>query len=252
MQILLAGTSISKMSIKTKALIVIAAVTAMSAGFWLSLLLQGSNEKIYQDTLEKARDKEVAEARKNFSPIQGSILSPARNIAVPALIKDNGQAFTLDDLTGHWSLLFFGYTHCPDICPTTMGVVAQARKTASANNHMFPQVFFISVDPERDKQKMLTEYVQYFDEDFIGVTGNEKLIKALTLQMSVVYMIVPSGKMPMDNNSAAGSADSAYLIDHSAALLLLNPEGKLVAFFNPPHDPKIILKDFQTVVNLYM
>jgi len=233
------------MSIKTKGILVIAAVAAMSAGFWLSLLQQGSNEKIYEDTLEKAHEKEVAEARKNFSPIQGTILSPARKIAVPALVKDNGSDFTLDDLTGHWSLLFFGYTHCPDICPTTMGVLAQARKTASANNHMFPQVIFISVDPERDKVEMLTEYVQYFDNDFIAVTGNEKLIKALTLQMSVVYM-----KMPADNNSATDSADSGYLIDHSAALLLLNPEGKLVAFFNPPHDPKTILKDFQTVVNL--
>ena len=245
MQILLANTSINDMSIKTKGILVIAAVAAMSAGFWLSLLQQGSNEKIYEDTLEKAHEKEVAEARKNFSPIQGTILSPARKIAVPALVKDDGRVFSLDDLTGHWSLLFFGYTHCPDVCPTTMAVLAQASKIAQVNNHMFPQVIFISVDPERDKVEMLTEYVQYFDKDFIAVTGNEKLIKALTLQMSVVYM-----KMPVDNNSAAGSAESGYLIDHSAALLLLNPEGKLVAFFNPPHDPKTILNDFQTVVNL--
>ena len=229
---------------KTKGMWLIAAVASMSAVFWLSLLQQCNNEKIDEETLEKAHEKEVAEARKIFSPIQGTILSPARKIAVPALVKDNGSDFTLDDLTGHWSLLFFGYTHCPDICPTTMGVLAQTRKTASANNHMFPQVIFISVDPERDKVEMLTEYVQYFDNDFIAVTGNEKLIKALTLQMSVVYM-----KMPADNNSATGSADSGYLIDHSAALLLLNPEGKLVAFFNPPHDPKTIVKDFQTVVN---
>ena len=87
---------------------------------------------------------------------------------------------------------------------------------------------------------MLSEYVQYFDKEFIGVTGNKDFIKALTLQMSVVYM-----KMPADDQAS----DSSYLMDHSAALLLINPEGKLVAFFNPPHDPKTILKDFQTVVN---
>ncbi len=226
------------MSIKTKGIIVIAAVVAMSAGFWLSLLQQGGNEKIYQDTLEKAREKEVAEARKNFSPIQGSILSPARKVAVPALVKDDGSVFTLDDLTGQWNLLFFGYTHCPDVCPTTMGAVAQARKIAIANNHLFPQVFFVSVDPERDKVETLTEYVQYFDTDFIAVTGDEKLIKAFTLQMSVVYM-----KMPAEDDTGD------YLVDHSSALLLINPEGKLVAFFNSPHDPKTILKDFQTVVN---
>ena len=244
MQIQLVNIFINNMSIKTKAVLVVAAVAAMSTGFWLSLLQQGSNEKIYEETLEKAHKKEVAEARNNFSPIQGTILSPARKISVPALVKDDGSVFSREDLTGHWSLLFFGYTHCPDVCPTTMAVLAQASKIAEADKNIFPQVIFISVDPERDKVEMLTEYVKYFDKDFIAVTGNEKLIKALTLQMSVVYM-----KMPVDNNSAATTAESGYLIDHSAALLLLNPEGKLVAFFNPPHDPKTILKDFQTVVN---
>ena len=88
---------------------------------------------------------------------------------------------------------------------------------------------------------MLGEYVQYFDKDFIGVTGEPNLIKALTLQLSVVYM-----KM----QSEEGSDANGYLVDHSSALLLLNPEGKLVAFLNPPHDAATILKDIQTVVNL--
>ena len=235
------------MSLKNKSILVTAAVLAMSAGFWLSSM------QLQEDTDSAKSDKEaaLAEARKAFSPIQGSILSPARKIVVPALIKttsikaasikDGAETFTMKDLTGHWSLLFFGYTHCPDICPVTMGVVAQAKKIAKNNNHIFPQVVFISVDPERDQVEMLREYVQYFDKEFIGVSGNKDFIKALTLQMSVVYM-----KMPADDQAS----DSGYLMDHSAALLLINPEGKLVAFFNPPHDPKTILKDFQTVVNL--
>ena len=227
------------MSIKNKSLVVITAVIAMSAGFGLSLLLQGDNEEVLENIKKQANERALAEARKNFSPIQGSILSPARKVAVPALVKDDGSVFTLDDLTGQWNLLFFGYTHCPDVCPTTMGAVAQARKIAIANNHLFPQVFFVSVDPERDKVETLTEYVQYFDTDFIAVTGDEKLIKAFTLQMSVVYM-----KMPAEDDTGD------YIVDHSAALLLINPEGKLVAFFNSPHNPKTILKDFQTVVNL--
>lgn len=215
---------------KTNVFIGITALVAMSAGFLLSSI---------QHERENDTEKALTEARKNYSPIQGSILSPARKIAVPALLKDNGELFTLEDLTGQWHLLFFGYTHCPDICPTTMGVLAQAKKTALANNQTFPQVVFISVDPQRDSVDMLGDYVRYFDDDFIGVTGKEDLIKALTLQMSVVYM-----KMPV-----AGASDSAYLVDHSSALLLLNPEGKLVAFLNPPHEPKTILKDFQTVIN---
>ena len=122
-----------------------------------------------------------------------------------------------------------------------MGVLAQTKKIALADNQLFPEVFFISVDPDRDKVEMLAEYVQYFDKDFIGVTGDDSLIKALTLQMSVVYM-----KMAASD----ASSESDYLVDHSSALLLLNPDGKLVAFMNPPHEPKIILKDLQKVISL--
>lgn len=232
----------SVMAFKAKLIITVTALAAMSAGFWLSTLQQQADEKSAQTAKEKA----LAQARNNFSPIQGTILSPARKVAVPALIQDNGQSFTLDDLSGQWHLLFFGYTHCPDICPTTMGVAAQAKKLAAANNKPFPQVVFVSVDPERDKVGMLSEYVKYFDKDFIAVTGEKDLIKALTLQMSVVYMKMPA----RDESQEDEASKKGYTMDHSAALLLLNPEGKLVAFLNPPHDPKTIIKDFQTVANL--
>ena len=227
------------MSLKNKSIIAVAAAVALSAGFWLSSMQQGNGDKVVVSDTQKTHDAALAAARKNYSPIRGSILSPARKIAIPLLMKDDGKAFTINDVTGHWSLLFFGYTHCPDICPVTMGVVAQAKKLAEYKKQDFPDVIFISVDPDRDSDNILGEYVQYFDKDFIGVTGEEKLIKALTLQMSVVYM-----KM-----SAPDSSGNGYLIDHSSALLLLNPEGKLVAFMNPPHEAKVILKDFQTVVN---
>lgn len=224
--------------LNSKFVIAVAAVAAMSAGFWFSSLQRSADETSTE------KQKALAEARESFSPIQGSILSPARKIVIPELSKDNGEIFTLDDLKGHWSLLFFGYTNCPDICPVTLGVVAKAKKTALAINHMFPDVIFVSVDPDRDKVDMLADYVQYFDKDFTGVTGDKAMIKALTLQMSVVYM-----KVPVDNGTSVNSDDSTYNVDHSSSLLLVNPEGRLVAFFNPPHDAKTILKDFQTVVN---
>lgn len=224
---------------KSKVITVIAASIALSAGFWLSSLqrdeIEASAEKGNQDAHEAA----LAEARKNYSPIQGSILSPARKISVPALIQDNGQSFSENDLAGHWSLLFFGYMNCPDICPVTMGVTAQAKKLAENRNKIFPHVYFISVDPQRDKIETLGEYVKYFDKDFIGVTGKEELIKALTLQMSVVYMKMQPTNVGNEN----------YVVDHSSALLLLNPEGKLIAFMNPPHEAESILNDFETVVN---
>ncbi len=171
------------MSFKTNALLTVVAAAALYSGYWYSSVLE-SDEK----SAAQSKEQELAAARAKYSPIQGTILPTARKIAVPALVKDNAQTFTLDDLTGHWSLLFFGYANCPDICPTTMGVAAQAKKNAEGNNHIFPQVIFVSVDPERDEIGMLGEYVRYFDKDFIGVTGDANLIKALTLQMSVVYM----------------------------------------------------------------
>ena len=231
---------------KSNSLIIIAsAIVALSAGFWLSSLQKDAENKVGDQNanqfgeLNDSQQAKLEQAKKNFSPIQGTLITPARKIHVPALTKDNGETFTIDDLAGDWHLLFFGYTHCPDICPTTMGVTAQAKKLAETENKPFPQVIFISVDPERDTAEMIGEYVRYFDKDFTAVTGEKDLIKALTLQMSVVYM-----QMPAENDQ------SGYLIDHSAALLLLNPEGKLVAFLNPPHDPSTIVKDIQTVISL--
>ncbi|MDT8283769.1 MAG: SCO family protein [Gammaproteobacteria bacterium] len=226
------------MSLKSKSILFISAAIALSAGFWIATQLQKSIDADSHDVNTKALD----EARRGYSPIQGTILSPPRKISVPALLKDNAEKFTNDDLKDQWHLMFFGYTHCPDVCPTTMGTLAQAKKAATANNQIFPQVIFVSVDPERDKAALLSEYIKYFDEDFIGVTGDDDLIRALTLQMSVVYL-----KMPV----AEGDDPENYVVDHSAALLLINPEGKLAAFLNPPFTPESISKDFKTVVNNY-
>jgi len=224
------------MSLKIKIIFVGVAAIALSAGFFMSSLQQQSID----EDASIAKQKALADARKSYSLIQGGILSPPRKISVPPLFQDNGKAFTNNDLLGQWQLMFFGYTNCPDVCPTTLGMLAQAKKIATNDNHIFPRVIFVSVDPQRDKVAMLTDYIQYFDKDFIGVTGEEKFIKALTLQMSVVYMRM----------APEGGSDN-YAVDHSASLMLLNPEGKLAAFLNPPFTPQSVLKDFQIVVNEY-
>lgn len=216
------------MTLKYKIIVLVVTITGITAGFWLSSIQQHSTNPAFTE-----------ENKTSQSPIQGTILTPARKIAIPALLKDDGSAFTLNDLTGKWHLFFFGYTHCPDICPTTMNVLAQAKKTAASGNDMFPQVFFISVDPERDNVDILSEYVKYFDKDFIGVTGDADSVKALALQMNIVYMKI-----------ATSQDNSDYTVGHSTALLLLNPEGKLAAFLSPPHNPETILKDIKKVISL--
>ena len=201
-----------------------AALLSMSAGFWLATTTKNPSQQ-QDDTTS------VAEQVQGF---HGTRLATPRKLGVPVLSKHDNTAFTAGDLQGHWSLLFFGYTNCPDICPTTMNMLVAAKQKST---EQFPKVYFISVDPQRDSLSQLASYVDYFDKDFVGVSGDEKMLNALAIQASVLFM-----KMP----SEAGS-DNEYLVDHSSALLLVNPEGKLTAFINPPHTPESILKALAAV-----
>lgn len=198
-------------------LIVVAAIVAMALGFWAASSF-------------KPTDSVTAIPPADF---HGTVLSTPRKIAVPALSKDDGSILTGMDIQNHWTLVFFGYTHCPDICPTTLNVIAQAKKKSPDN---FPNVLFVTVDPKRDTLDILGEYVKYFDPSFKGVTGDGKLIQALSLQMSSVYMRMPGSKN-----------DENYLMDHSSSILALNPEGQLVAFISPPHTPENILKALKSI-----
>lgn len=204
--------------------IVIAAATAMVAGFWFSLSISNINQ------IENP-------------VIQGVILPDARKISVPELLKDDGSRFINSDLEGHWTLLFFGYTHCPDICPTTLNMLVQARKNFNDNssNADFPEVMLVSVDPQRDSVEVLNQYVKYFEPTFTGITGKPEMIKALTLQLSVVYMQVP--------NSDGSESQENYAVDHSSSILLINPQGKLHAFLNPPHSVTSIVDSLRTIIN---
>lgn len=198
-----------------KASIITFALLAMAAGFWLASTLKTPDEDLPQ--------------------VQGLVLKQARQIAVPELIKHDGRPFTNDDLNGQWTLMFFGYTHCPDVCPMTMNVLAEAKKKATGD---FPKVVMVSVDPQRDSAALLADYVHYFDPEFIGVTGDEKMIQALTLQMSVMYM-----KMP-----GTSGDENDYLVDHSSSVMLINPQGQLAAFLGAPHTPSSILDSVNKIV----
>lgn len=200
-----------------KILITLVALSAMAAGFWFA----------------DNRNTGVVLQQPQF---QGRIVTPPRAISMPALTLDDGSVFDLEDLAGHWSLLFFGYTNCPDICPTTLNTLAQAKQSLKGE---FPDVVFISVDPQRDTVDILGDYVRYFDPAFRGVTGSPEMLQALSLQSSVVYMPVTVGQ----------GEEETYLVEHSSSILLLNPEGKLHAFIQAPHSASNILKAIEIAVN---
>ena len=143
-----------------------------------------------------------------------------------SLIDAQGNAFTEQELSGRWTLVFFGFTNCPDICPTTMATLNEVYSRVQMNDEVLEkiQVLFVSVDPERDKAETLESYVGNFNSDFIGATANKESLEQFTRQFGIAYMKV---KIP-------GSAD--YSMDHTASILLVDPMLRFVGIFSRPHE----------------
>ena len=146
------------------------------------------------------------------------LLPEPRIIADFALVDERNEPFSLAGLKGHWSLLFFGFTACPDACPNTLYQLQQARRLMleHADEAQIPQIYLVSVDPERDTPQKLAAYLDYFDPAFTGLTGEDIQLQALALQLGIAYFVEPHD-----------TGDTEYTVDHSASLLLLNPEAQL-------------------------
>jgi protein SCO1 len=157
-----------------------------------------------------------------------------------ALIDHQNRVFDLSRVQGKWSFLFFGFTHCPDICPTTLAILARARdniaKTAVGAEDV--QFVFISVDPNRDTASKLGQYVTYFHTTFLGVTGDKAQIGNLAGQLGAAYevLITPG----MEN----------YPVNHTAAVFLLDPRARYHAVFTPPLDAEAISQRFEVLRGL--
>jgi protein SCO1/2 len=140
-------------------------------------------------------------------------------------MKDHlGNDVGLDALRGSWSIVFFGFTTCPDICPTTLSVLAEAVKPLEEA----PRVIMVSVDPDRDTPQKMQQYVPAFHPDFIGFSGNFEQTVRLAEQVNVAF-----GKVP-------GATPGSYLVDHSASLVLIDPEGRYAGFIKSPHSTQKI------------
>lgn len=169
--------------------------------------------------------------------IHGIMLDQTKPLVTFSLIDMNGNKFTDQSFLDQWSLVFFGFTTCPDICPMAMSILNQALKIIHAEPGIpTPKVIFISVDPERDTPEKLKQYVQHFNKDFIGVTGNHTQLTEFSRQLGVVYEKVYTD-------------DKEYLIDHSGSIALINRRGAIQAYFTPPLDAKNIAKDYTAVVS---
>jgi protein SCO1 len=169
--------------------------------------------------------------------INGAIeLSTPRIFSDFELVDHRGEAFNLERLKDKWTILFFGFTNCPDICPTTMATLSEMYLDLGEAEKERLQVVMISLDPERDTVEKMAEYVPYFDEDFVGVTGDANFILRLTTQLNVAYTQVPLGE---DN----------YTVDHSTQLVLINPKGHYHGFFKAPHAEVALRQTWRSISN---
>lgn len=169
------------------------------------------------------------------------VLWPAPKPLRPfSLVDHHNKPFDQQRLKGQWTLLFIGYTSCPDICPTTMNVLAGVAKRLEQAPSVAAgtQVVFLSVDPQRDSLEHLAGYMGYFNKDFLGVTGDSAQIDSLVRQAGAAYM-----KEPAD-------ASGNYLIGHSGSVFLIGPEGAVLGAFPPPHDPETMAQQYRQIRDL--
>ncbi len=155
-----------------------------------------------------------------------------------ALTDHNGEPFTRASLQGGWHLLFFGFTHCPDICPATLQQLAIVRqRLAEAGHAPLPDIVMVSVDPERDTTEALARYVSNFGDGIKGVTGRYDQLQALAKPLGIFYEYEPADD------------DGNYNISHSVAVLVIDPQAELKALFSAPHDIAAFVSDIPLVVS---
>ena len=195
--------------------IAIVAVVAIGTGAWLSYLI----------ATPPAETKTA------------TVLPAGNPLAEFSLLDHEARIVSRDVFSGQWDLVFFGFTHCPDICPTTMQVLASVkRQLADAGQEPLPRIVLVSVDPERDTPDIMRQYVSYFADDILGITGDLEEIRKLTGSLGVYFeKTAPEG----DN----------YQVQHWAGVLVINPRGELQALFGGyPHKAEDLVHDLPIIM----
>lgn len=156
-------------------------------------------------------------------------LDPPREVADFELLDQHGRPFTAANLRDRWTLLFVGFTHCPDICPTTLGLLASVENKLSKGRGSL-QFVFVSADPERDTPSRLRAYVELFNADWTALSGPFDQLDRLLDSLQLAYVKVPLG-------------NGDYTIDHSTALVLIDPAARMAGFYPAPLDPAKLVAD---------
>jgi protein SCO1/2 len=169
--------------------------------------------------------------------LENAVLYPQPR-AVPEfrLTQGDGQPLSLSDWQGHWNVVYFGYTNCPDVCPTTLATFKQSWKDLGQRNLAGRVRFdFVSVDPERDTPEHLRQYVAFFSPDFIAATGSDEELTRLTRALGLVY-------------SRTTAANGNIEVDHSGSAVIIDPQGRLVGMFRPPFAARALTADLAVLI----
>lgn len=169
-----------------------------------------------------------------------TLLPDPRTLPAFSLQQSDGTPLTGDELKGHWTLVFLGFTHCPDICPTTLAQLAGAQKQwAALPAASRPRVLFISADPERDSAELTGKYAHAFHADSLAATAQIPELEAFARSLSLVFMKSPG---------PSGKPDD-YTIDHSAGFAVLDPQARMAGVIQPPFDVNAITADMESLTS---
>ncbi len=161
----------------------------------------------------------------------GTALPEPRALPAFALVDQAGRPFGRARFEGRWNLLFTGFTHCPDVCPTTLALMAELNRRVARDDLQF---VFVSVDPERDTPDAVARYLAHFDAALLGATGERAEMERLTAGLGLAQVRNP------------GAGDE-YTVDHSTAFVLVDPEARLAGYFSAPHERDALVADLRSL-----
>jgi len=190
-----------------------------------------------QPTDKQQQQKELKQKLQEELKEQGAYIFPQPiNVTDVPFLNEEGQTVGKTENLGKWSFLFFGYTFCPDVCPTTLAVMQQMWVKLTPAMQAQTQIVLVSVDTERDTPEVLKTYMDYFDPSFTSFTGQPASLLSFAAQLNAVY-----AKVERKNKKGEVDPELGYLMDHSANIAILDPNGNYYGFIKPPFSPKKML-----------
>ena len=206
-----------------KILVALAITIVFCAGLWLGIAQQR------EQRLEILMQDQVV-----------TVLKTPKPLATFSLQDQDQAKFDRSRLQGKWSLLFFGFTNCPDVCPTTLSTLNQLHAELNKQKHDVGDVqfIFVSVDPGRDNSDKLKRYVKYFNKEFLGVTGDKKEIARFAGQLGAHYEVLDK------------SGEKNYSVNHTAAIFIFDKKGQFFGLMSPPLDPAAMASRIELIRQL--